>query len=169
MAWGIHPLGPTHDRTPFDCGRPSLDDFLKKYARQNQDAGLARTYVLLEDERPQVVGFHSLAAGQILRDELPAAVARRLPRYPVPVVLLARLAVDRRYHGRRLGEFLLQDALTRSLAGADVLGLTAVVVDALDAPAAAFYQRYGFTPLASSPLRLFLPMATVRTARKSPP
>lgn len=165
MSWSVQTLRADHDRTGFDCGQRLLNDYLKKYARQNQDAGVARTYVLVEDDKPQVVGYHSLAGGQVLRDELPAAVAKRLPRYPVPVVLLARLAVDQRYHGKGLGGFLLRDALTRSLAGAEVLGLTAIVVDALDATAAAFYQRFGFAPLASSPLRLFLPMATLRAAR----
>ena len=116
--------------------------------------------------KQRVLGYYTLASGAIAAESLPAKQAKRLPRHAVPVVLLARLAVDRSVQGKGLGGFLLRDALTRSLDLSEKLGIHAVVVDALDAEAKAFYQRFGFLALTDDEMRLFLPVGTIRSAVK---
>ncbi len=112
----------------------------------------------------RALGYYTLASGAIDVESLPAKQGRKLPRHPVPVVLLARLSVDRTVHGRGLGGFLLRDALIRSLDLSETLGIHAVIVDALDAEARAFYERFGFAALTDDPMRLFLPVSTIRAA-----
>jgi GNAT superfamily N-acetyltransferase len=111
----------------------------------------------------RVLGYYTLAAGAVAFEQLPSDAARKLPKHPVPVILLARLAVDQSTQGKGLGEELLLDAFQRALDLSSALGVHAVEVDALDDIAAAFYRRYGFTPLLDDPLHLYLPMATVET------
>ncbi len=113
-----------------------------------------------------MLGYYTLASGAIAAISLPVKQAKRLPRHAVPVVLLARLAVDQGVQGKGLGGFLLRDALTRSLDLSEKLGIHAVVVDAFDAEAKAFYQRFGFLPLTDDEMRLFLPVGTIRSAMK---
>ncbi len=113
-----------------------------------------------------MIGYYTPAAGAVAFERLPADAARKLPRHPVPVVLLARLAVDATAQGKRLGEGLLLDALQRSLGLSASLGVHAVEVDALDDAAAVFYRKYGFAPLIDDPLHLFLPLATVEQVLK---
>jgi predicted N-acetyltransferase YhbS len=107
-----------------------------------------------------------LASGAIAVDGLPKQQAKKLPKHALPVVLLARLAVDRSVHGKELGGFLLRDALTRSLELSETIGVHAVVVDALDDEAKAFYERFGFLALQGEEMRLFLPLSTIRSAAK---
>lgn len=109
----------------------------------------------------RVVGYYTLAAGAVVFEHLPTDASKKLPKHPVPVVLLARLAVDQSFQGKGLGERLLLDALQRSLDLSAGLGVHAVEVDALDDAAAAFYRKYGFTPLLDDPLHLYLPIVTV--------
>jgi GNAT superfamily N-acetyltransferase len=110
MNYHIEPLSPQHDRAAFDCGEPSLNDFLHRYARQNDEKGLGRTYVaVLPDER-HIYGYYTIASGSLQFDTIP----EKLPRYPIPVVLLGRLAVDQEAKGQGLGKALLADALKRS-------------------------------------------------------
>lgn len=161
-SWSIEPLGPDHDRSQFSCGQPSLDRFLKEFAGQNQAKDFSRTYVLVRDDDPCVCGYYTLSAGQIERERLPPKHAKKLPKYPVPVVVLGRLAVDESVKGAKHGRRLLWDALQRSLSAAELIGIYAVFVDAIDEPAAKFYERFGFIPLTDSPLRLFLPFSTIR-------
>ena len=116
-------------------------------------------YRLLGDK--QVIGYYTLAAGAVSFEQLPEDASRKLPKHPVPVVLLARLAVDQSAQGQGLGEVLLLDALQRSLDLSTGLGVHAVEVDAIDDAAAAFYSKYGFTPLLDDPFHLYLPIATV--------
>ncbi len=161
--WRIAPLEREHDRAGFDCGEPALDEYLARYARQNQEAGVARTFVAVSDAEPsQVLGYYSLAVGAIDRANLPAAAARRLPNFPLPVARLARLAVARRAQGKGLGEDLLLDALARCLRVADEVGIAAVLIDAKHDRARAFYARYEFESLPDRPLTLWLPLAAVR-------
>jgi predicted N-acetyltransferase YhbS len=108
-----------------------------------------------------VLGYYTLAASAVSFEHLPTADSRKLPKHPVPVVLLARLAVDASFHGQRLGEGLLMDALERSRALSAEMGIHAVEVDAIDDDAAAFYRKYGFTQLVDNPLHLYLPIATI--------
>src|SRR5262245_38867790 len=114
--WRIEALHRDHDRTRLDCGEPTLDEYLARFSRQNQESGVARTFVAVREVDPlRVLGYYSLAVGAIDRANLPPAAARRFPNFPLPIARLARLAVDRSEQGRGLGEHLLLDALARSL------------------------------------------------------
>jgi GNAT superfamily N-acetyltransferase len=160
MTLRIIRLAPHHDREDFDCGEPALNDFLRRYARQQATKDFNRTYVAVEDDAPRILGFYSLSAGAIEFHNLPAEF--RLPRYPIPVARVGRLAVDRRERGRGLGGLLLRHALRLSVTLAEQIGLHAVVVDAKHAEAAAFYAHFGFQPFQEDELKLFLLMATIR-------
>jgi GNAT superfamily N-acetyltransferase len=162
--WRIERLDRGQVREGFDCGKPSLNEFLHALVSQYEKRNLGRTYVALQEGDQRVLGYYTLASGAITAEGLPAKQAKKLPRHAVPVVLLARLAVDRGVHGRGLGGFLLRDALTRSLDLSEKLGIDAVVVDALDAEAKAFYERFGFLPLTDDEMRLFLPLSTIQSA-----
>ena len=165
--WRIERLDRGHVREGFDCGKPSLNDFLHGLVSQYEKRNLGRTYMAIREGDQRVLGYYTLASGAIDAESLPVKQAKKLPRHAVPVVLLARLAVDRSVHGRGLGGFLLRDALTRSLDLSEKLGIHAVVVDALDAEAKAFYEeRFGFLPLTDDEMRLFLPLSTIRATVK---
>src|SRR5690348_14599971 len=123
-------LTANHDLSSFDCGAAALNDYLRKYAFQNHQSHSARTYVATRGRR--VVGYYTLAAGSVRRDDTPTRVAKGQARHPVPVILLARLAVDRTEQGKGLGAGLLKDALLRAVQAADVIGCRAVLVHAKD-------------------------------------
>jgi GNAT superfamily N-acetyltransferase len=159
---GPVPLEAAHDLSVFDCGAPALDEYLKKYALVNHQNQSARTYVARRGE--VVVGYYTLAAGSVRRDETPARVAKGLARHPVPVILLARLAVDRSEQGRGVGRGLLEDALRRAAQAADIIGCRAVLVHAKDQAARAFYQRVGFEPAPVDELHLYLLMKDVKAS-----
>jgi GNAT superfamily N-acetyltransferase len=159
----IEPLSRLHNLSQFSCGRhPSLDDWLKRFAWVNQQNEVSRTYVVQRRER--VVGYYSIAAGSVDREDAPARVAKGLARHPVPIVLLTRLAVDRTEQGAGLGKALLKDALTRIAGVADIVGARAVLVHAIDEEAAAFYRHFGFEPSPVNPLHLMLLMKDLRAA-----
>lgn len=164
----IEPLVKHHDRSTFSCGKPELDDDLKRFARQN-DETVTRTWVLVEEGSPVVRGSYAARAAHIICAELPEAERRRLPGYPVPTFHLARMAVDQAFKrsdagkGLRLGELLLMHALTKAADASLVMGIFAVDVVAIDDDAAGFYRRYGFAPLLDRPRHLFLPLKTVGT------
>ena len=161
--WRIEPLAQRHIRCEFDCGEPELNEYLVKYARQNQDSGLARTFVTVrENAQDRVIGYYALTVGAMDKAHLSPDAAKRLPGFPLPVARLARLAVDRRAQGLGLGEDLLMDELHRCLTIADQVGILAVVVDAKHPAAHSFYARYEFHSLPGQPLTLWLPMAVVR-------
>ena len=164
--WRIERLDRGHMREGFDCGKPSLNDFLHGLVSQYEKRNLGRTYVAFGEGEERVLGYYTLASGAIDALSLPVKQAKKLPRHAVPVILLARLAVDRSVHGRGMGGYLLRDALIRSLDLSEKLGIHAVVVDALDTDAKAFYERFGFLPLADDEMRLFLPLGTIRAALK---
>lgn len=164
----IAPLGRLHDRASFDSGEPALDEFFRRNARQNQDRGISRTYVATVQGEDRVVGFYTLASGMVSAGVLPEVERRRLPRYPVPAVQLARLAVDRAAHGGGVGKSLLSDALRRSIRAAEVIGIYAIEVHAKHDTAAAFYHRFGFAPLKDDRLHLYLPIHTIRTTLDQP-
>lgn len=161
-AWSVVELGPDHDRGGFDCGHPSLDSFIKQFAGQNQKSGVSRTFVALMPGEATVRGYYSLAAGSVQFGNLTEGQRRRLPRYPVPVAHLGRLAVDRAAQGQGLGSFLLIDALRRVGKVDRDLGIHAVEVVAIDAAARRFSLKYGFTALADDPHHLFISMKAVR-------
>ncbi len=160
--WRIDRLDRTHIRDQFDCGKPSLDDFARTLVSQYEKRNLGRTYVAVRSAERRVLGYYTLASGAVTFDAIPPENAKKLPRHPVPVVLIARLAVDRSAQGQRLGEKLLLDALARSVELSDRLGIHAVVVDAIDQEAKAFYQKYQFVSLQDNPFHLFLPISTIR-------
>ncbi len=158
MAYAIRPLDAAVDKGAFRCGQPQLDDYIRRYAVQDQRRGVARVFVATpRQDEGYLAGFFSLSAGSVNCADLPWDLARKLPRYPVPVALLGRLAVDQAFHGQGLGAILLSDACHKVVQASRVLAVAAVVVDAKDAVAAEFYQHFGFVPLAGRPDRLLLP------------
>lgn len=156
-----------HDRTAFSCGASELNRYLREHASQDIKRDIARVFVAVRPEATTVCGYYSLSATSFQRDELPVEQARKLPRYPVPAVLLGRLAVDRDAQGAGLGEFLLMDAMHRTLLATQVMAVHAMVVDAKDASAAKFYRKYGLIAFPNNARRLFLPMATIRQLQGS--
>ncbi len=156
----VEPLGPHHDRASFSCGEPSLDRYIRRQASQDARRRVARVFVTPGEPPERIAGYYTLTAASFEKDDLPAEVARRLPHYPVPAAVIGRLAVDLRSQGSGLGEVLLLDAIHRIVRAGDTIGVYAVVVDALHERAGAFYERYGFLPFPSRPLRLYLPLRT---------
>ena len=159
VPYRIEPLATTHDRAGFSCGVAALDGYLQRQARQDMERRLAAVFVLTTDGR-SVAGFYTLSAHSILAADLPEALAAKLPRFPLPVTLLGRMAVSADLRGRGLGEFLLMHALERAYMGSRQVASWAVVVDA-KVGARDFYLKYDFVALPSQPDRLFLPMATI--------
>ena len=160
----ITPLGKQHDRKTFECGEALLNLYLHRYANQDTRRRITRVFVACPPGEPnRVIGYYSLSAGSLSAADLPENLRRRLPRYPVPVALLGRLAVDTSRQGQGLGAILVADALQRIALASQVMAVHAVVVDALNESAVEFYRQFDFTPLPSQPLKLFLPMDTVTT------
>ncbi|HSV50528.1 MAG TPA: GNAT family N-acetyltransferase [Burkholderiaceae bacterium] len=158
----IEALGKTHDRTAFACGSAALDRYLQQQARQDADKSVAAPFVLTTPPAPRVLGYYTLSAALVNASELPGTLAKKLPRYPhLPVTLLGRLAVDQGMKGKGVGQFLLMDALRRSFEAAAHIAAMAVLVDAKDDAAQAFYRHFSFLPLHEQPRRLFLPMKTI--------
>ena len=145
---GPEPLGPQHQIEGFDCGKPTLNDWLVRHARQAQGSGSAKTFVVSEDDR--VAGYFSLTVGQIDTLHAPERIRKGMGQYPIPVVILARLAVSRQDQGRGIGIGLLQDAIRRTLLIAEQAGIRAMLTHPIDEEAASFYTRFGFI---ASPLR----------------
>ena len=161
----IEPLGPHHDRESFACGEPALDDYLRRRASQDTRRRVARVFVAVGATPEEIAGYYTLSAASFEKDELPGGIAKRLPHYPVPAVVIGRLAVSRLFQGRGLGETLLLDAVRRIVRASATIAAYAVVVDAKNDAARAFYERYGFRPFPSNPRRLFLPLATFEKLR----
>lgn len=158
----------SHDRKSFDCGVDELNIFLKQHANQNQSKNMAKTYVAVvavsADDHKKIYGYYTLSAGHIECYQLPESVKSKLPKYPIPIARIGRLAVDKYYKGQGIGGFLLHDAFTNVLSIADKMGVFAVVVDAKNEDARSFYGNYGFTELQDSELTLFLPINTIKSA-----
>lgn len=166
MALIFEPLGPQHDRSAFSCGRDDLDDWFRRRAGQDQRRDLARVFVAVDPDAG-VVGFYSLSAFTLALDQLPQALSRKLPRYDaIPAALIGRLARDERVRGKGVGDLLVADAVWRILDTARSLAVFAIVVDAADEQAAAFYASFGFQPFPLHPQRLFLTVATAASAKR---
>ncbi|NCD26729.1 MAG: GNAT family N-acetyltransferase [Deltaproteobacteria bacterium] len=151
------------DRTDgFDCGQPALNLFLQRFALPNQKAGGARTYVCCVPEG--VAGFYSLAVGSVQPANAPARITKGLSRNPIPVMLLARLAVDIRHQHQGLGRALLKDALLRTLQAADIAGIRAVIVHAKHDAARRWYESFDFEPSPTDPYHLFLLLKDITRA-----
>jgi GNAT superfamily N-acetyltransferase len=157
----VEPLSRAHDLTPFDCGtHESLNLWLRKFALQNQANDSARTYVV--HRAKVVVGYYSISAGSIARESATPRSAQGLARHPVPIALLARLAVHREEQGLGLGSALLKDALFRIERAAEILGIRAVLVHAIDREARVFYEKFDFEPCPDDELHLMLLMKDLR-------
>lgn len=159
------PLDRSRHRTDdFGCGQPKLDTWLRAFAGQAQRRDASRTYVIA-DADGLVLGFYTLVAGQVGYAEATSDVRRGMSKhFPIPVVVLARLAVDVRHHGEGLGAALLADAMRRAVRAAEEVGIRAVLVDAIDARTAEFYRRFGFVALDTDALRLMTTVAKLRVA-----
>jgi GNAT superfamily N-acetyltransferase len=147
----LDPLSREHDLTTFSSGAPDLDQWLNRLARQAESSGTARTFLLLVDDGRAPVGYYSLAAHSVERELLPDRQQKGAPE-PVPMILLARLAVDRAHRGKGYGELLLADAALRGHRAAQTIGARGLLAHARDEAAASFYQRYDFTPSPGRPL-----------------
>lgn len=148
------PLAGAHQLSSFACGEATLDDWLKRRALVNQLSGASRTFVVV-DANNQVLGYYAMAAGAVAHRDATSSVRRNMPD-PVPVVVLARLAVDQRAQGMQLGAAMLQDAVSRALAVSHNAGVRALLVHALHPQARQFYEHYGFQPSPLNPLTLML-------------
>ena len=146
----------------FDCGHPALNDFLQRFALVNQKANSAQTYVCCHEN--QVVSFYSLAVGIVASEVASARVLKGMPRHPVPVMVLARLAVDLNHQGKGLGRALLKDALLRTAQAADIAGIRCLLVHAKDDVAQQWYQSWGFEPSPTDPYHLFLMLKDLKRA-----
>ena len=153
----IERLSSHHDRRDFDCGVAELNSYLLKYSGQHERKGIGRTYVATEEDNTRVLGYYTISSSGVAFDVVP----ENLPRHPVPVALIARLAVDITARRRRLGETLLIHALRSAQRASRIVGIYAVVVNALDESARSFYMKYGFEQLTDDRLHLYLPMKTI--------
>lgn len=150
----IEKLRREHRLESFDCGRETLNRFLQRHAWDSQQSGSAQTYVLAKDLL--VGGYYSLAAGSVTHDAATARVKKGQARHPIPVILLARLAVDSNLQGKGIGPGLLKDALLRTASAADTIGARALLVHAKDDRAKSFYEHFNFEPSPGDPFHLFL-------------
>jgi GNAT superfamily N-acetyltransferase len=168
-AWREEAIARRHDRKGFDCGSPELNAYLEQYARQNHESGGAKTFVAVTaDEPTRILGYYTISPGAIEFARVPAQLTRKLGRYEVPVFRLGRLAVSRSLQGRGLGGDLLLAAGTRALAVAAEVGGVALAIDAKDANAARWYERFGALRLLDDPLKLVLPLNVIAEAIAAP-
>ena len=161
-GWLIRKLDRIHIVEDFDCGHDDLNRFISRFALNSQSAGSAQTYVALADEK--VVGYYSLAVGAVAHSQAPTRMVKGLARHPVPVMLLARLAVDNGAKRKGLGVALLHDALARTLQAADIAGISAVIVHAKDNEARRLYEHFDFDPSPTDPYHLHLLVKDLRRA-----
>jgi GNAT superfamily N-acetyltransferase len=151
-------LNPTQDLSQFRCGEPELDDWLKRRAHQNKESGASRSYVVCVGR--QVVGYYALAAGAAAHRDAPGRVRRNMPN-PIPVMVIGRLAMDSKFQGRGIGTALLKDAVLRTVQAAEIAGIRAILVHAINESAKRFYEKLGFMASPTNPTTL---MITVRAA-----
>lgn len=158
----IEKLHRTHIVEPFTCGQPELDRFLARHALQAQQASSSQTYVAVSGD--EVVGFYTIVAGEVAHAQAPERVVKGMPRHPIPLLVLARLATHTHVQGRGIGSGLLLDALGRTLQVADMIGVRALAVHAKDDGASAFYRHFGFTPSPTDARHLFMIIKDIRQA-----
>jgi GNAT superfamily N-acetyltransferase len=161
----VEKLRPDHSIESFDCGREELNRYLLRYAWQNQQAGAAQTYVGFAGDA--IIGYYTLTVGHVTQEEAPERLTKGLARHPVPIMLLARLAVDRRWQRQGVGRALLKDAMLRTLQAADIAGIRAFAVHAKDEEAQRFYLQFDFIPSPTDPMHLFILLKDVRRIAKA--
>jgi GNAT superfamily N-acetyltransferase len=164
VSFRIEKLSRTHAVDAFDCGRESLNRFLIRFAFQNQQAGASQSYVGLAGEA--IAGYYTLVVGQVDCDEAPQRLTKGLARHPVPIMLLARLAISVEWQSKGLGQGLLKDAMLRTLQAADIAGIRAFAVHAKDDNARAFYEHFDFVPSPTDPFHLFRLLKDIRSLLK---
>lgn len=158
MSWIFLPLDGSVNRDKFDCGNSDLNDYLKKYARQNHRKGIATTFIAIpETENRSVAGYYSVSMAEIKRESLPETYRKGLPRYPLPAMKIGKLAVDKTMQGK----VLLMECFKKAVRLSSEVGIFAIAVDAWDEEAKAFYLKYGLISLEDNPLSLFIPMKTI--------
>jgi len=150
-----------HRVSDFESTEPTLDDWLQRRALKSQKSGAARTYVITSND--DVVGYYSLAVGSVRRNVSTGRVRRNMPE-PIPIMLLARLAIDRRWHGRGLGRSVLRDPVLRTVQAAEIVGIRALIAHAISDEAKRFYQYFGFKPSGVEPMTLMATLADLRHA-----
>jgi GNAT superfamily N-acetyltransferase len=164
FEYWVEPLNTSHDRAAFQSDVPELDHYLHYQVGQDLRRKVAAPFVLVDNNR-SIAGYYTLSAYTIHLNELPAAIAKKLPRYPfLPATLLGRLAIGSSHRGQNLGRFLLMDALYRSWKNTSEVASIGVVAETLNETARTFYLHHEFTPLREHPNKLFLAMATVEKA-----
>lgn len=152
------PINSTDDVSGFDCGEPSLSDWLRHRALRNERGGASRTFVAAEGEAGIIAGYYCLSASSLRSEDATGALRRNMPN-PIPIILIGRLAVDSRFQGIGLGASLLQDATVKSIEASRLIGARALLVHALSESAASFYRRFGFVPLPGRAQTLYLLVA----------
>lgn len=163
----IEKLNRTHVVDQFTCGHPELDRFLIRHALQAQQSNSSQTYVAISEK--EVAGFYTIVAGEVQHAQAPERVVKGMPRHPIPLLVLARVAVHSKAQGRGVGAGLLLDALGRTLQVADVIGVRALAVHAKDDRAVAFYRHFGFTPSPTDARHLFMIIKDIRLAAGQKP
>jgi GNAT superfamily N-acetyltransferase len=163
MVLSLVPLSKERPVNGFDCGHTVLNEYLKRYALKNDKLSIGKTYIALDGEN-SIAGYLTLSSAQLDKADLPEPNQTKLPRYPIPALRIARLAVDLKKQGQGVGVWLLKQGLLKALQIADIAGVFAVLVDAIDEKARNFYLKYGFLPFQKEPLTLFLPLETIRRA-----
>ena len=161
--WTVELLAKKHRRESFDCGEPSLNDWLRTRATQWSKKGLSRVFVATHGDSDEVLGYYTLSSHHIQYDALPGEGSRGLPRINIPAILLGRLAVDRSVAGRGLGRYLLFGAMKSALLVSDHIGTAVFEVEAANDDARAFYKSCGLISLEDDPKHLFLPMGHIRS------
>lgn len=156
----IEKLARIHEVENFDCGEAELNKFLHINALNNQLAGSSQTYLVLSDSK--VIGFYSLVVGQVLYSDAPKRLKKGLPRHPIPIMLLARMAVDKNRQGQGIGAGLLKDAMLRTLQASDIAGIRAFIVHAKNQNAKAFYEHFNFQPSPTDPYHLFILLKDIK-------
>jgi GNAT superfamily N-acetyltransferase len=161
------PLGRGHDVEDFDSGVASLDHWLKKHGLQARAVGSARTFVVTDTEQQRVVGYYALTAASITHEEATPRASKGMPRHPIPAALLARLAVDRSVQGHGIGAWLLRDAMLRTMAAAESVGIRVLLVHAINDEARGFYERHGFEASPTDPRNLQILMKDIRASAET--
>lgn len=159
--WTVSLLSKRHERERFDCGEPALNAFIRQFARQNQEQNVGRTWVATTTDDTAVLGFYTLTVATISHDLMAPEDTKRLPRYPIPVAHLGRLAVDGRSKGQKLGEYLLLHALEQVYRVSQVVGIFGAEVRAKHAEARRFYEHFGFRPVKDDPNHLYLSLKKI--------
>lgn len=156
----IKPISKSHKRNNFCCNKATLNEYLRRYARQHDEKNISKTFVAI-DADSRILGYYSLSAANIEFEECPANIRHQLPEYPVPAALITRLAVDSSAGSNGIGARLLIDALQHIVSASDNVAIKVILVDALDEQAKDFYCHFGFLPLPGYERKLFLPIETV--------